>query len=199
MMDASRVTSFLTAGAAALLAALLITLAMMNHCAIHPHVPTYADLAAQTVPHKFQAAVALLPNLTSLATPDGVKELRQALLLAREHLDFFSYALPLGLPAAASGAMRNDGAAAGAAQGDDAPDVWGELREDLDSGYTLLGDFQVSPVPPWRGLLALASRPPGRGSSLAAVPARRGINPVQLYSNDCSVMCMRCSMDCVQI
>ena len=147
---------------------------------------SYADLAARTVPAAFQYSLELMPSLSSEVGPDDVKPLRISLLVAREHLDVFSYAFDqVYLPAPATPsepttllgklwraigrllrklihplaesqqhnpdadraghALMMSGDAGQATDGKDwgRLDTWQALRNDLNEGYTLLGDFQV--------------------------------------------------------
>lgn len=150
-----------------------------------PVTESYADLAARTVPAAFKYALELMPSLSAEVGPDDVKPLRISLLVAREHLDVFSYAYDqvyisapdtptepttfLGKLWRAIGrllrklihpsvgpqhynpnadwagkAMTGGDQTSGNADGNGwgRMDTWQALRDDLNDGYTLLGDFQ---------------------------------------------------------
>jgi len=70
-----------------------------------------------------------LPNLTNTSCPGVVKPMRKSLLLARNGLDVFVFAYP-GAENMRIGKPPKNG------------DVFTALRDDLDEGYTLVGDFQ---------------------------------------------------------
>jgi len=89
--------------------------------------PSYGELAKQTVPTKYEAAVNLLTSLTDSSMPEdgSIKELRKSLLYSRDMLDIFAYAYP---NETVVGKKRKD--------------VWLKLRGDLDDGYTTIGSFK---------------------------------------------------------
>lgn len=104
-----------------------ISLASTSSAAIPP-LSTYIELAASIVPLQFQSCLTQL-NLDSNIVPDGVKPLRSNLLHARDLIDIFSFAFP-PVPCHASTCTSRP------------QDLLLSIRNDLDEGYTLLGDFQ---------------------------------------------------------
>mmetsp|Transcript_9653 Transcript_9653/g.23968 ORF Transcript_9653/g.23968 Transcript_9653/m.23968 type:complete len:415 (-) Transcript_9653:442-1686(-) len=103
---------------------------------------SYWDLAEQTCGPAVYKAIQLLPTiLTKDSGPGDVKQLRFALLEARELLDIFSFAF--SLPTRTSddmGAWEAD--ASNQPELARAKDIWLKLRHDLDEGYEVIGDFQ---------------------------------------------------------
>jgi len=89
--------------------------------------PSYGELALQNVAKSFVDAVGALPILNDTAQPDSVKPMRKSLLLARNGLDVFVFAYP-GADLANKKPRQGD--------------VFSYLRDDLDVGYTLVGNFQ---------------------------------------------------------
>jgi hypothetical protein len=86
--------------------------------------PSYGDLALHDVVLSFvQGVNSLINNLTALSMPESVRAMRTSLLMARSSLDIFVYAYP-----------KTDQSSE--------EDTFRILRDDLDTGYTLIGNFQ---------------------------------------------------------
>lgn len=127
------------------------------------HELTYAELANDRTPSAYQQALGLVDLLTPRVGPGEVKALRVSVLHARELLDIFAYAYPPSVPQRSQELQMDptrcrerkgacDIAVLRSAQLDAVfaaanlgrqHDVWQSMRDDLEEGYRLLGDFQV--------------------------------------------------------
>ena len=101
------------------------------------NIPSYCELAAASLPAQFQIAVSLL-KVDGRTKPDDVAVLRKSLLHVRDLVDVFSFAYPNTTNVTASTPVLKPAAAGGSRSND--PLLL--LRDDLDAGYTVLGDFQ---------------------------------------------------------
>jgi len=88
---------------------------------------SYGDLGNQTTYPLYQQAQVLLSSLNSTSLPSQVKPLRSALGLFRDMLDLFAYAYPNCSFTDYNG---------------DCVDVWRILRESVNVGYTIIGNYQ---------------------------------------------------------
>jgi len=95
--------------------------------------PSYGELARTYIPDKWNTAMGYMSQFTETVSPGDsiVKSLRKSLLYTRDLLDIFVYAYPN----TTSKAIAEEPLIKGT-------DAWVKLRDDLDEGYTALGEFQ---------------------------------------------------------
>jgi len=88
--------------------------------------PTFGQLAAASAAGKWNTMVTLFPNLSNTTLPNNtaLDPLRAAVMDIRDVLDIFPFCYPTPAP------------------GSNATDVWKSLRDDLNDGYTLIGDYE---------------------------------------------------------
>jgi hypothetical protein len=104
-----------------------------------PAAVTFQELAAERVPSLYRAACErAVPVLTEDVPPAGVYASRKLILKARDLLDVFGPVYPNAtvlrpLPAEEEGAADAHAAPV---------DVWGLVRDLLDRGYEVIGEFQ---------------------------------------------------------
>jgi len=101
---------------------LLWLAAMAFVCAAAPDA-TFGELAQERAPLCYGKMLATLTSLTNVSTPDLVHAVRHNISDVRNLLDIFVFVFPKH-------------------SGPKGEDVWPLLREDLDVGYTVIGDFQ---------------------------------------------------------
>jgi len=95
---------------------------------------TYGQLGAAQILPEWQNVGVYLPWLNSSSKPGSVKPMRKSLLYCRNGLDIFAYAFPIVKPPSMT--LK------------EASDLFLALRDDLNVGYTLVGNFQdLSGVP----------------------------------------------------
>jgi len=88
---------------------------------VHSRDATYGELGGIAVVAQIENMKAQMPKLKDADALTSVKALRQAVLRVRDTIDIFVFAYP---------------------DVDQKDNTWQTLRESLDEGYTLIGDFQ---------------------------------------------------------
>jgi len=84
---------------------------------------TYNELAASLVAANYTAVVEALPDMNDTTLPQNIAAFRKDLLYTRNLLDIFVFAYP-------PPSQPNE------------TDVWVALRQDMNVGYTVVGNFQ---------------------------------------------------------